>query len=66
MSNSLISKGLNIMSAIGTASATNICPLYRISFISRVTISRVDCIYLHRLKRFIRNFFPLMNNNAYI
>ena len=45
ISNSLISKGLNIMSPIGTAGATKICPLYRISLRSRVTISRIDCIY---------------------
>ena len=45
ISNSLISKGHNIMSPIGTAGAPKICPLYRISLRSRVTISRVDCIF---------------------
>ena len=50
ISNSLISKGLNIMSPIGTAGAPKICPLYRISPRSRVTISRVDCIFkMHKL-----------------
>ena len=43
-SNSLISKGLYTISPIGTAGAPEICPLYRISLRSRVTISRVDCI----------------------
>ena len=49
ISNSLISKGLNIMSPIGTAGAPKICPLYRISLRSRVTISRVDCILKNNL-----------------
>ena len=45
------------MFPIGTAGAPKICPLYRISLRSRVTISRVDCTFIYSILIFKLCFF---------